>query len=329
MHWIWEVSAEPTRWYGAWQAAGGRSLLRDQVSHEDLSCFEEIDRSLPAEAREAWWSDWIAEGASRSVTDLSPSSWSRWLSPSINFQSLIDRIEPNWSPRDSEATERQLELRSRPIREFWDGYGRALVRQVERRAGCSVGDRPVHICLLMPHNGGGGWVAMAPFLARIDQPHLADRIAWEAMLTNPNPRLPELLRLLWLGIQPSLWRQGVQSVLHPQTLQDPRLPRGWLHLLAAAMVPLVLEAGEALELTGQPEELLEPALAAWWPPAWEIPSNPGDRSPEEPASGQQASGKLADLVREFWDRKRPGDWIACCQGMLAESQPGWQPPSGW
>ncbi len=324
MQWIWEVSSESTRWYGAWQVARGRSLLPDQVAPEDRSCFEEIDRSLPEEAREAWWSDWIAEGASRPEMEISPACWSRWIDPSIDCQSMIDRIERKWTPENSEATERQLELRSRPIRELWDGYGRALVRQVERRAGCPVGDRPVKVCLLMPHTGGGGWVSIAPHWTRIDQPHLADRIAWEAMLTNPNPKLPELLRLLWLGIQPSLWRLlGVPRVLLPKNLQDKRLPRDWLHLLAAAMVPLVLEAGEALELTGPAGELLEPALAAWWPPAWDVPSDSGDRSPE------LTSGRLADLVRKFWDRKGPGNWMACCQAMQAEPQPGWlQPPGG-
>jgi hypothetical protein len=322
MQWIWEASSEPTRWYGAWQATRGRSLLLDQVAHEDRRCFEEIERSLPEEAREAWWSDWIAEGASRPTTDFSPSFWSRWVHPSIDSQSLIDRIERNGAARDSEAMERQLELRSRPIREFWDGYGRALVRQVERRAGCPVGDRPVQVWLLMPHTGGGGWVSIAPHWTRIDRPDLADHIAWEAMLTNPNSKLPELLRLLWLGIQPSLWRQGVQGVLHPPTLQDRRLPRIGFHLLAAAMVPLVLGAGEALELSGPAGELLEPALAAWRPPAWDALPSSGDRSPE------LATGRLADWVRKFWDRERPGDWVACCRAMLAEPQLGWLHPPG-
>ncbi|MFM8408296.1 MAG: hypothetical protein ACKN94_13340 [Pirellulaceae bacterium] len=328
MQWIWEVSSEPTRWYGAWQATRGRSLLQDQVAQEDRIGFEEIDRLLPQEAREAWWSDWIAEGASRTAAEFSPASssyvsWSRWIHPSIDSQSLIDRIEQNGARKGGEATERPLELRSRPIRELWDGYGRALVRRVERGAGCSVGDRPVQVWLLMPHTGGGGWASMAPHWTRIDQPHLADRIAWEAMLTNSNPKLPELLRLLWLGIQPSLWRQGLPCVRHTQTLHDVRLTRDWLLLAAAAMVPMVLEAGESLELSGPAGELLEPALAAWWPPAWEEPFHSGDRSRE------LAIGRLAELVRKFWDRQGPGGWIPCCQAMMAEPSPGWRPPSGW
>jgi hypothetical protein len=323
MQWNWEVSSEPTRWYGAWQATRGRSRLLDQVALEDRSCFEEIDRSIPEAAREAWWSDWIVEAGTARAAELSSASWPRWIHPSIDSQSLIQRIEQNWDRIDCQAIERQLELRSRPIREFWDGYGRALVRQVERRTGCPVGDRPVQVWLLMPHTGGGGWASVASHWTRIDQPHLADQIAWEAMLTNSNPQLPELLRLLWLGIQPSLWRQGVQSVLQPQPLRDPRRTRNWLHLLAAAMVPLVLEAGERLELSGPAGELLEPALAAWWPPAWEEPFHSGDRSREI------ATEQLASLVRKFWDHEETGSWVASCQAMQDEPLPGWRPSSGW
>ena len=316
MQWIWEASSEPTRWYGAWQATRGRSLLLDQVAHEDRRCFEEIERSLPEEAREAWWSDWIAEGGTRRAAELSPASWSRWIHPSIDSQSLIQRIEQHWDRKDHQAIERLLELRSRPIREFWDGYGRALVRQVERQTGCPVGDRPVQVWLLMPHTGGGGWASVASHWTGIDQPHLADRIAWEAMLTNSDPKLPELLRLLWLGIQPSLWRQGVPCVSQSQPLQDPRRTRDWLHLLAAAMVPLVLEAGERLELSGPAGEMLEPALAAWWPPAWEEPFQSGDRSRE------WSTGRLAGLVRKFWDRQEPRGWVASCHAMREEAQLG-------
>jgi hypothetical protein len=283
------------------------------VAPEDRSCFEEIDRSLPEEAREAWWSDWIAEGASGRASEFASASASGWIDPSIDPQSLIPRIERNWARKDCQETERQLELRSRPIREFWDGYGRALVRQVEKRAGCPVGDRPVQVWLLLPHTGGAGWASMAPHGPCIDQPDLVDRIAWEAMLTNPNDRLPELLRLLWIGIQPSLWRQGVHRVLPSQPLDDPRLIRARLHRAAAAMVPLVLEAGERLELSGPAAELLEPALAAWWPPAWEESFHPGGRSRE------LAIGRAAELVRKFWDRQGTGGWITCCQAMMAES----------
>lgn len=155
----------------------------------------------------------------------------------------------------------QLQLRAQPLRSQWDTYGPGLVREVGRRI---WGDQPpsrwsqtrIDALLVQPIRGGdGGYDA--------DQ----KRIWMEAMLTDVDPMVPEVLRMVWL-----ITRLTVDLYIRENA--DDSLGSSW----ALVTVPLVLEAGAELEIIrterlpidramqlwhfGDPE--VAEKLAAWW-----------------------------------------------------------------
>ncbi len=86
----------------------------------------------------------------------------------------------------------QLDLRARPLRERWETYGPGLLHQVGKKI---WGEAPpadwwmpnVTALMVQPMRGGDGGCDAG-----------ACRLWLEAMLTDVDPRVPEVLRVAWL-----------------------------------------------------------------------------------------------------------------------------------
>ncbi len=124
----------------------------------------------------------------------------------------------------------QLELRARPLLERWDTVGAGLLLDVQRQV---WGDRPpdrwwpakTEGLLVQPMRGGDG--DCEPSTARF----------WiEAMLTDADPAVPEVLRVAWL-----ITRLAID---HHLGNARPQLIQAW----SLAAVPLVLTAGRQLDV---------------------------------------------------------------------------------
>ncbi len=137
----------------------------------------------------------------------------------------------------------QLLLRARPIREQWDAYGSALMRQIARQTHESFIPKTVTAILLSPFRGGDG-----------DCDPASHKLWIEAVLTNPSRDVPEVLRLAWL-----IARIGLITALSgDEKTDDSNLwmsPTHAARVCALALVPITLSAAKELELV--PERGLE------------------------------------------------------------------------
>ena len=137
----------------------------------------------------------------------------------------------------------QLPLRSGPLRELWDAAGPGLLREVGRRTVSTIIPSKATLLLLQPVRGGDGGL--------IDR----DETVWiEAVLTHPEPSIPETLRLVWL-----LARKGVDRIESNRWVQPERLPQ----VFALALIPFVLGAGRELGLCRAGESEIVRAVELW------------------------------------------------------------------
>ncbi|TWU22061.1 hypothetical protein Pla52o_31090 [Novipirellula galeiformis] len=143
----------------------------------------------------------------------------------------------------------QLELRSRPLKERWDTVGRGLLNQIAKQI---WGDSPpknwwppsVDGLWVQPVRGGDGGFAADSEDAKVPA------IWIEAMLTDVEPSVPEVVRVAWLmtrvAIEQHIAEKSLTSKPGDSTFGRP------LSLLSAwafASVPLVLRAAAELDLT--------------------------------------------------------------------------------
>ncbi len=144
----------------------------------------------------------------------------------------------------------QLELRGRPLRERWDTYGEGLLRGVERQiwnnsppedwwTGRTVG------LLTQPLVGGFGGIG--------DNESLPHRFWIEAMLTDADPAVPEVLRIAWLMTSLAIENHTQGRSTGTSTV----LP--WHY----ASVPLVLAAAADVELVAADDLPIERAMGLW------------------------------------------------------------------
>ncbi len=124
----------------------------------------------------------------------------------------------------------ELELRKPVLREQWEAFGPGLMQAIGRTANFgSIAPQAV-VVLVHPYLGGGGQ-AFA----------MHGVVAFEAVLANPLPELPEVVRLAWL-----------LSQLNLETRRDP-----------AAMIPTAVAAAADLGLAKCDHETLELARRNW------------------------------------------------------------------
>ena len=141
----------------------------------------------------------------------------------------------------------QLDLRARPLRERWETYGPGLLNQVGKQI---WGDSPpedwwmpnVTALMVQPIRGGDGGCDAS-----------SSRLWLEAMLTDVDPRVPEVLRVAWL-----VTAMAIENYTR-QTSGDLRLMRPW----SLVSVPLVLKAGSEMELFRGDELPICEAMKVW------------------------------------------------------------------
>jgi len=137
----------------------------------------------------------------------------------------------------------ELSLRERPLREQWEARGPGLLTQI----GCLTEESLIvpqcEALLVYPALGGGGEAHLAYNSARI-----------EAVLANPVPELPEVVRLAWLIAQLQL-----DLPIYSESIHAERLP----HIAKYAMLPAALAAAECVELVRFTPALVSSAISAW------------------------------------------------------------------
>jgi hypothetical protein len=175
----------------------------------------------------------------------------------------------------------QLELRLRPIRELWDGWGPGIMAHVGRLTERRLISSQATVVGVQPVVGGAGRAYPSYQFATI-----------EAVLTNPVAELPEVIRLAWL-----LAQLGAAQFAPHETAEPIRSPFVW----ALAMLPPVLAGSQIVELArideanvalaieqwsiAIPDALTNPAqsLLHWWEtylqtrPSWEVALNAIDK----------------------------------------------------
>ncbi|MBI2826206.1 MAG: hypothetical protein HYX69_16115 [Planctomycetia bacterium] len=180
----------------------------------------------------------------------------------------------------------QLELRFPPLREQWEARGPGLLAAMGRLTDAELLVEQADIVLVHPAQGGGGEAHM-PY----------NSVSFEAVLANPQSRLPEVVRLGWL-----LSTLNLDLPKHSELVPSARLP--WLAKMA--MVPPALAAAEHVELAAGDEASLRLALTAW-----------RLAMPERPDA--------ADTLAAWWRtcQESPTSWpvaLAALDRMLEESR---------
>jgi hypothetical protein len=137
----------------------------------------------------------------------------------------------------------ELALRIRPLQEQWEARGPGLMRSIARLTDERLIVEAADIILVHPVFGGSG------------DAHLQrNSIRLEAVLTNPHPELPEVVRIAWL-----LAQLQCDLPAFSEAFSAEQLPR----VAKLALLPPVLAAAEDLELVRNSPELMTKAMEAW------------------------------------------------------------------
>jgi hypothetical protein len=137
----------------------------------------------------------------------------------------------------------QILLRARPLQEQWLGYGNGLMAHLKRMTEKELLANSAEVVLLQPVTGGAVYPHIERNLVRI-----------EAVLTNPLPELPEIVRLTW----------GLAQLHLDLPVFSESMGNRTLHRLAPlAMLPPTLAAAEVLELSRCTEAIAELAIEHW------------------------------------------------------------------
>jgi hypothetical protein len=137
----------------------------------------------------------------------------------------------------------ELPLRERPLREQWEARGPGLLFRLEQLTEENLFVEKCDVLLVHPALGGGGDAHLSNNSVRI-----------EAVLANPVAELPEVVRLAWLITQLNL-----DLPIYSESIHADRLP----HIARYAMLPAVLAAAEAVELTRFTPQTVRQAIIAW------------------------------------------------------------------
>ena len=137
----------------------------------------------------------------------------------------------------------ELELRERPLREQWEARGPGLLYQLANLTDERLLPESCTVVLVHPALGGAGQAYLA-----------ANQVHIEAVLANPHPELPEVVRLGWLIGQLQLDLPAFSEQIHAD-----RLP----HIARFALLPPILAAAETVELAAYNPQTLQLAITGW------------------------------------------------------------------
>lgn len=160
----------------------------------------------------------------------------------------------------------QLPLRSGPLRTAWEAYGPGLLRQIAKLTHDELLPQRVTVWFVQPVAAGGG-----------DADAKSKTVWMEAMLTNVDTQVPEVLRLAWLIARVGLGHENANRFVDPG-----RLPA----VASTALVPIVLAAGRELDLL--PTE------------AWPVPQ-------ATQLWLRNTAAKRSDIIQSWWRQLSSGE----------------------
>jgi hypothetical protein len=137
----------------------------------------------------------------------------------------------------------ELSLRGQPLREQWEARGPGFLKALAALTDKQLLPESAQVVLVQPVRGGGGQ-SFPPF----------NTVLFEAVLANPFPELPEVVRLGWLLAQLNLDLPDYQG----------ELPRHRVFELGAlALLPAALEAAADVEWCSAGQQSLFQAVERW------------------------------------------------------------------
>lgn len=171
------------------------------------------------------------------ASDTQISSLAAWVSS-------VERCYYDWHRgHSSTPLVDEIVTRTAPLRDQWDARGPGMLRVVERLTASWLVAERANVVMLQPVLGGHG------------DAHLpVNVVTLEAVLTNPNPELPEAVRLVWLLGQLQFDLPAVA-----EQLAGAKVP----HLARVAMLAPALAAAEEVELARLGEADIAAAALEW------------------------------------------------------------------
>ncbi len=137
----------------------------------------------------------------------------------------------------------ELALRGEPLKTLFEARGPGLLAEVDRLVGEPIISAEADVGLVYPALGGHGVAHLQHNTVRI-----------EAVLTNPEESLPEVIRLGWL-----LGQLQCDLPIYSESIAPESLAR----IAALALVPPTLLAAHGVELASDDPTTLRKALLAW------------------------------------------------------------------
>ena len=137
----------------------------------------------------------------------------------------------------------ELALRARPLHEQWEARGPGLLRNLAQLTEETIVAESAEVVLVAPYLGGYGR-AFPRF----------NRVVIEGVLANPNPDLPEALRLGWL-----LAQLQADAPIYAECVSAVRLES----LAQMATIPAVLAAAASVEWASCDHATIQRALECW------------------------------------------------------------------
>jgi hypothetical protein len=253
MHLEWKPSVSSSALHAAEIVAEGGSLLStpqiaELIANPANSIQEIADQSMIGAAR--FW-HWLIGLSSEHANNIqlaervmakAVSAEQRTSHSVTKLASDINHLEKIFSDQFPNLAQ-ELPLRCKPLQENWESYGPGLLREIGLLSEPSLLAKQAIVIPVLPVVGGHGGVLLQ-----------SNHVWIEAVLTNPNPLLPETLRLAWLLSQLESETPG-----HGELVASGRLP--WIASLA--MLPPVLFAAQSLDLSSFTREQLSHAIKLW------------------------------------------------------------------
>jgi hypothetical protein len=199
--------------------------------------------------------------------------------------SSLERQYYDWHrERSKTSLVDEIVTRTAPIRDQWYTRGPGLIVELARLTEPWLVAPEAHMVMVLPAIGGDGSAHLARNL-----------VTFEAVLTNADDRLPEVSRLVWLVAQLQFDLPVIAEAVKPGNVA---------RIAQLAMLPPVLAAGDAVEVTQYSPELLAQALVMW-----------------RVASSDAEANSLAEQLANWWETYLDTDitWpaaVAALEAML-------------
>lgn len=201
------------------------------------------------------------------VHEAEVSSLAAWISS-------VERAYYDWHrSRSGRQLVDEIVTRTAPVRDQWEARGPGMLRAIERLAQWDLLAERAEVVMVLPVLGGHG-MAHLP----------TNQVTFEAVLTNADPQLPEIVRLAWLLGQLQFDLPAIAD-----HVEAGRLP----HLARVAMLPPALAAAEQVELAEFNEASLAHAAMLW-----------------RVASSDADARRIAQIAWQWWTIYEAGqfDW---------------------